>query len=161
MGLVSEQSLYNLSARTIELEVIPACRSYGLGLIPWSSLGAGLLGEVLRGAAEGRRASERLQKTIEEHRGQLEAYEALCRQLGEEPASVALAWLLHAPVVTAPIIGPRTLEQLEGAMRALEIELSDETLARLDEIWPGAGSVCLVNDCARRATSNERRDATG
>ncbi len=139
MGLVSEQSLYNLSARAIELEVIPACRSYGLGLIPWSPLGGGLLGGALQGESEGRRASERLQRAIEEHRGQLEAYEGLCRELGEEPANVALAWLLHNPDVTAPILGPRTLEQLEDAMRALEIELSEGTLARLDEIWPGPG----------------------
>ena len=139
MGLVSEQSLYNLSARTIELEVIPAVRGYGLGLIPWSPLGGGLLGGVLKKESEGRRSSERVQKAVEEHRGQLEAYEALCDGLGEEPASVALAWLLHNATVTAPIIGPRTLAQLEGATRALEIELSDETLDRLDEIWPGPG----------------------
>ena len=70
---------------------------------------------------------------------QLEAYEALCRELGEQPADVALAWLLHNPVVTAPIIGPRTMEQLTGSLRALEITLADETLPRLDEIWPGPG----------------------
>ena len=139
MGLVSEQSLYNLSARMIELEVIPACRAYGLGLIPWSPLGGGLLAGALQKATEGRRAEEGMRKAVEKHRSQLEAYEALCRELGEKPADVALAWLLHNPAVTAPIIGPRTLEQLEGSMRALEIELSDEVLARLDEIWPGPG----------------------
>ena len=139
MGLVSEQSLYNLNARTIELEVIPAVREYGLGLIPWSPLGGGLLGGALKKASEGRRSSERLQKAVKEHRGQLEAYEALCDTLGEKPANVALAWLLHNPVVTAPIIGPRTLEQLDGALHALEIEFSEETLDRLDEIWPGPG----------------------
>ncbi|MBN1976207.1 MAG: aldo/keto reductase [Anaerolineae bacterium] len=139
MGLVSEQSLYNLSARTIELEVIPAVRECGLGLIPWSPLGGGLLGGALKKASEGRRSSDRIQKAVEEHREQLEAYEALCGALGEEPANVALAWLLHNPTVTAPIIGPRTLAQLEGAMRTLEVELSEETLARLDGIWPGPG----------------------
>ena len=138
-GLASEQSLYNLSARTIELEVIPACRHYGLGLIPWSPIGMGLLGGALRKATEGRRASPLLQMRIEQHRPQLEQYEALCKQLGEEPAAVALAWLLHNPVVTAPIVGPRTVEQLTGSLRALEISLSDETLRRLDEIWPGPG----------------------
>jgi aryl-alcohol dehydrogenase-like predicted oxidoreductase len=139
MGLVSEQSLYNLNARTIEMEVIPACRAHGLGLIPWSPLGGGLLGGVLKKESEGRRSSERIQKAVEKHREQLETYEALCDEMGEEPANVALAWLQHNPVVTAPIIGPRTLEQLEGAMRASEIELSAETLDRLDEIWPGPG----------------------
>ena len=139
MGLVSEQSLYNLNARMIELEVIPACEDYGLGLIPWSPLAGGLLGGVLQKISEGRRASERMQESIEKHRAQLEAYEGLCKALGEAPADVALAWLLHNPVVTAPIIGPRTLEQLDGSTRALEIKLSDETLTKLDEIWPGPG----------------------
>jgi len=139
MGLVSEQSLYNLNDRMIELEVVPTCEDYGLGLIPWSPLGGGLLGGVLRKISEGRRASERLQKSIEEHREQLEAYEALCKEMGEEPADVALAWLLKNPVVTAPIIGPRTMAQLEGSLRAVELTLSDEVLAKLDEIWPGPG----------------------
>lgn len=139
MGLVSEQSLYNLSARMIELEVIPACRAYGLGLIPWSPLGGGLLAGALRKAGEGRRASQDIQEAVEKHHAQLEAYESLCRELGEKPADVALAWLLQNPAVTAPIIGPRTLEQLEGSLHALQIELSEDVLARLDEIWPGPG----------------------
>jgi aryl-alcohol dehydrogenase-like predicted oxidoreductase len=139
MGLVSEQSLYNLSARMIELEVIPACQAYGLGLIPWSPLAGGLLGGALQRVTEGRRASQNVQRAVEKYRPQLERYEALCRELGEKPADVALAWLLHQPAVTAPIIGPRTLEQLEGSLRALEIRLSDEVLKRLDEIWPGPG----------------------
>jgi aryl-alcohol dehydrogenase-like predicted oxidoreductase len=137
MGLVSEQSLYNLSARTIELEVIPACRHYGLGLIPWSPLAGGLLGGALRKAAEGRRAYATDQ--IERRRPQLESYEALCKELGERPADVPLAWLLQNPAVTAPIIGPRTVEQLTGSLKALEISFADETLRRLDEIWPGPG----------------------
>ncbi|CAM3987111.1 aldo/keto reductase [Deinococcus marmoris] len=139
MGLVSEQSLYNLSARTIELEVIPACQALGLGLIPWSPLGGGLLGGALQKASEGRRAGENMQKQIDKHRPQLEQYEALCKELGESPADVALAWLLHQPAVTAPIIGPRTAEQLGGALKALDIKLSDETLKKLDGIWPGPG----------------------
>ncbi|NOZ27674.1 MAG: aldo/keto reductase [Chloroflexi bacterium] len=139
MGLVSEQSLYNLAARTIELEVIPACQEYGLGLIPWSPLAGGMLAGALQKASEGRRASERMQEQVKKHRDQLEKYEALCRELGEKPADVALAWLLHNPAVTAPIIGPRTMDQLEGSLRALEIKLSDEVLAKLDEIWPGPG----------------------
>jgi aryl-alcohol dehydrogenase-like predicted oxidoreductase len=139
MGLVSEQSLYNLSARMIELEVIPACRAYGMGLIPWSPLGGGLLAGAPQKAAAGRRASERIQQALSEHHVQLEQYESLCKELGERPADVALAWLLSNPAVTAPIIGPRTIEQLERSLRALEIELSGEALARLNEIWPGPG----------------------
>jgi aryl-alcohol dehydrogenase-like predicted oxidoreductase len=137
MGLVSEQSLYNLNARHVELEVIPACQSYGMGLIPWSPLGGGLLGGALQKASAGRRASENVQKNIEKNRAKLEPWENLCRDLGEKPADVALAWLLHNKAVTAPIIGPRTLDQLNGAQRALEITLSEETLRKLDEIFPG------------------------
>ncbi len=139
MGLVSEQSLYNLTARMIELEVIPACKYYGLGLIPWSPLGGGLLGGILEKEAQGRRNSENVQKNVEKYRSQLEQYETLCKKLGQKPADVALAWMLHNPVVTAPIIGPRTMGQLEGSLCALEIKLSEETLKQLDEIFPGPG----------------------
>ena len=140
LGLVSEQSLYNLSARTVELELLPACRAYGLGVIPWSPLAGGLLGGVLeKQATTGRRAKEPLQKKIEKHRTQLEQYERFCKELGEDPANVALAWLLANEAVSAPIIGPRTTEQLDRSLRALEIPMSKEILARLDQIWPGPG----------------------
>jgi aryl-alcohol dehydrogenase-like predicted oxidoreductase len=139
VGLISEQSIYHLDARMIELEVIPACRHYGLGIIPWSPLGGGLLGGALRKRSEGRRGNEGFEKRVEAKRPQLEKYEALCRELGEEPANVALAWLLHNPVVTAPIIGPRTMEQLTGALKVPDIKLAPETLAKLNEIWPGPG----------------------
>ena len=138
-GLVSEQSVYSLFKRTVELEVIPACRHYGLGLIPWSPLAGGLLAGALEKQAAGRRGSEDFEKGVEQERGRLEAFESLCRELGEQPAVVGLAWLLHNPAVTAPIIGPRTVEQLEGAVRATEISLDDDTLAKLDEIFPGPG----------------------
>jgi len=138
LGLVSEQSKYNLATRTVELEVIPACRSLGLGLIPWSPLGGGLLAGALQDAKEGRRA-RLAPEIVARHRPQLAAYEAFCRELGHAPAEVALAWLLHQPAVTAPIIGPRTMEQFEAALRALEIPLSGEVLSRLDAIWPGPG----------------------
>lgn len=139
LGLVSEQSYYNLTARTIELEVIPACEAFGLALLPWSPLAAGVLAGSSTAAKGGRRDSEFVRTRVDRQRQQLEAYDNLCRKLGEKPADVALAWLLHQPAVTSPIIGPRTMEQLVGSMRALEIELSGETLARLDEIWPGPG----------------------
>jgi len=139
MGLVSEQSLYNLTARTVELEVLPACEHYGVGVIPWSPLAGGLLGGVLGGREGSRRLREPAQKRLEKLRPQFEAWEKLCADLGERPADVALAWLLRQRAVAAPIIGPRTIEQLDQSLRALEIELSDETLKRLDEIWPGPG----------------------
>ena len=139
MGLVAEQSLYNLNARMVELEVVPACREFGLGLIPWSPLGGGLLGGALQKAASGRRASDRMVKEIEQSRPQLEQYEAFCKDLGQDPADVALAWLLHNPVVTAPIIGPRTADQLSGSLRALDIRLDDGAMKKLDEIFPGPG----------------------
>jgi len=139
VGLVSEQSIYHLNNRMVELEVVPACRHYGMGLIAWSPLGGGLLGGALAKAKEGRRGSEDFSKTVEKNRAKLEAYEGLCRTLGEKPAAVALAWLLHNPVLTAPIIGPRTIEQLEAAVRATEITLDAQTLAKLDEIFPGPG----------------------
>ncbi|MER7362330.1 aldo/keto reductase [Nonomuraea wenchangensis] len=137
LGLVSEQSHYNLLTRAVELEVLPACEDYGLGVIPWSPLAGGLLGGVLRKIDKGRSASEQIVKQLEKHRDKIEAYEKLCDELGEDPAHVGLAWLLKQRAVTAPIIGPRTLEQLEGSMRTLEIELDDAVLARLDEIFPG------------------------
>ncbi|MGZ5128031.1 MAG: aldo/keto reductase [Actinomycetota bacterium] len=140
LGLASEQSLYNLTARTIELEVIPAIQEYGMGLIPWSPLAGGLLAGALEKVEKGwRRSQEYMAGEIKDHRDQLVKWEALCDELGERPADVALAWLLHQPVVTAPIIGPRTEEQLLSNLHALEIDLSDEVLAKLDEIFPGPG----------------------
>ena len=142
LGLVSEQSLYNLTQRSIELEVLPAARHYGLGVIPWSPLHGGLLGGVLRkegsaGNGGKRRQQGRAKDQLEAKREQIQAYEDLCDELGREPAHVALAWLLAQEGVTGPIIGPRTMEQLDGAMGALDVSLDDKTLARLDEIWPG------------------------
>ena len=139
MGLVSEQSLYNLKDRMIELEVIPACRNYGLGIIPWSPLGGGLLGGVMQKIKEGRRASEGTQKEIEKKREKLEAWEKFCKEMGEKPADVALAWLLHNPDITAPIIGPRTMEQLTGSQRALKVKLNKASLTKMYEIWPSPG----------------------
>jgi aryl-alcohol dehydrogenase-like predicted oxidoreductase len=138
MGLVCEQSIYNLIDRTIELEVIPACRSYGLGLIPWSPLKAGVLAGLDK-EKEGRRAGELAQRTLGKHREKLERYEGFCKELGKKPADVALAWVLANPVVTAPIIGPRTMEQLETSLKALEIELDASAMKKLDEIFPGPG----------------------
>jgi len=139
MGLVSEQSLYNLMARTVELEVLPACENYGLGVIPWSPLAGGLLGGALQKVSEGRRSTPDVQQRIEDNRPQLEEYENFCREVGEKPADVALAWLVQNPVVTGPIIGPRTTEHLTGSLRALEIDMTPEIMQRLDSIFPGPG----------------------
>jgi aryl-alcohol dehydrogenase-like predicted oxidoreductase len=139
MGLVCEQHKYSLACRLPELEVLPACRHYGLGVIPWSPLDGGLLGGVLGKLDGGRRANEGMQKRIETIRPQLEKWEALCTEISAKPADVALAWTLHNPVVTAPIIGPRTMDQLTGSLRAVELKLDEPTLKRIDEIWPGPG----------------------
>jgi aryl-alcohol dehydrogenase-like predicted oxidoreductase len=123
------------------LEVLPACQAYGLGVIPYSPLGGGVLGGALQKIKAGRRASEGAKKDIEKYRPQLEAWEKFCKKLGEKPADVALAWMLHNPVITSPIIGPRTLEQLTGSPHALEIKLDDLAMKKLDEIWPGPGGI--------------------
>ena len=137
MGLVSEQSLYNLAERTIEMDVVPACEAYGLGIMPWSPLAGGALAGT---KTAGKRRQGGRAASIRENRPEsVEQYEAFCAEIGEEPANVALAWLLHNPVVAAPIIGPRTMEQFTGSLRAVEIKFTDEQLQRLDEIWPGPG----------------------
>jgi aryl-alcohol dehydrogenase-like predicted oxidoreductase len=138
-GLVSEQSIYNLLTRDVELEVLPAAQGYGLGVIPWSPLHGGLLGGVIRKQNEGKRRLEgRSAEALEKHRPQIEQWESFCADIGEDPAHVGIAWLLHQPAVTAPIIGPRTLEQLDGLVdKALSITLTDKHLAQLDEIFPG------------------------
>ena len=138
-GLVSEQSLYNLKTRNIELEVIPACEAYGIGILPWSPLGGGLLAGSISQAGEGRRSEVGMKAAADWLRGTLEAWEKLCSEIGERPADIALAWLLTNPVVTAPIVGPRTLDQLEGSLRSLDIRLDDEVMSRLDQIFPGPG----------------------
>jgi aryl-alcohol dehydrogenase-like predicted oxidoreductase len=137
-GLRSEQSIYNLLTRQIEQEVIPAASAYGLGIIAWSPLEGGLLGGAVRKQKEGnRRFAGRAELTLQRLRPQIEEYESFADELGHPPGDVALAWLLHQPTVTAPIIGPRTPEQFDAALRALDVTLDDAALARLDEIFPG------------------------
>jgi NDP-hexose 2,3-enoyl reductase len=140
---VSEQSIYNLMTRHIELEVIPAAQHYGIGIIPWSPLNGGLLGGAIRKLAEGGagRAKEgRSADALAEHRATVEAYEAFCADLGHDPANVALGWLLSRPGVTAPIIGPRTVAQLDASLGALDVQLDESALARLDELFPPIGN---------------------
>lgn len=137
-GLVSEQSIYNLLTRAVELEVIPAAQHYGLGLIPWSPLQSGLLGGVLKKENDGvRRTKGRAAEALAKHRDKIQQYEDLADDLGLEPGDVALAWLLHQPAVTSPIVGPRTQQQLDAALRALDVKLDADALKRLDDIFPG------------------------
>jgi NDP-hexose 2,3-enoyl reductase len=143
LGLVSEQCIYNLMTRHVELEVVPSAIEHGVGIIAWSPLHGGLLSGALRKQREGtaaRSAEGRSGDALNKHRETIEAYEKLCQELGEEPANVALAWLLSRPGVTAPIIGPRVMAQLDGPIAALSVDLTEDTLARLDELFPALGN---------------------
>jgi aryl-alcohol dehydrogenase-like predicted oxidoreductase len=136
LGLVSEQSLYNLTQRSIELEVIPAAQNYGLGILPWSPLGGGLLSG---GSTDPKARSAGLTSARAQRQDQLASFEQFARERGWTPSALGLAWLLHQPGVTGPIVGPRTVAQLESAVSALEIRLSEDDLQALDELFPGPG----------------------
>ncbi|MGO2542833.1 MAG: aldo/keto reductase [Specibacter sp.] len=137
-GLVSEQSIYSLMQRSVEREVIPAAEHYGLGLLPWSPLHGGLLGGVLQKQNDGvRRLEGRAADALATHHDAIAAFEGFATELGHAPGDVALAWLMHQPAVTAPIIGPRTAAQLEAGLRALDVSLDADALAALDKIFPG------------------------
>ncbi len=135
-GPVSEQSLYHLANRTVELEVIPAAQHYGIGLLPWSPLGGGLLAGPVS-APTPRRGQ--VVTAADQRRDQLEQWHGLCAELGIAPAVVALAWLRDRPGVVAPIVGARTLDQLDDALGSLDVTLDADTNRRLDEIFPGPG----------------------
>jgi len=139
LGLISEQSKYNLFNRKIEREMIPACNYYGVGIIPWSPLEGGLLGGVIKNLNEGRRNSVEIISKLKNYKEQIEKWENFCDELGEEPANISIAWLHNQPGVTSPIIGPRTIQQLESSQRALEINFTKESLSKLDTIFPPAG----------------------
>lgn len=132
LGLVSEQSHYNLRVRKPELEVLPACQDYGLAVIPWSPVAGGALAGKPQDP-DGRRSEDQYKQDAE----RLDKWVALCKELGEEPADVAIAWLLHQPAVTAPIVGPRTMAQLEGGIKSVGIKLDGDTLKKIDDIFPG------------------------
>ena len=140
LGLSSEQSLYNLAVRAIELELIPALRHLGIGLLPYSPLHAGLLAGALQAATDGKLASDSPQHDlIRAHRDQLGEYEQLCGEIGAKPAHVALAWMLNNPVVAAALVGAMTVEELHDSLGAFAVNLDDDSMERLDEIWPGPG----------------------
>lgn len=130
-GLACEQHKYNLMNRIPELEVLPCAKSHGIGVVAWSPLEGGLLS----------RNAWKRQVDSEDARRKIEQFHALCREIGEKEDVVALAWILQNPVITAPIIGPRTVEQLYDALRALEIYLDQEITERLEQIFPGPGGV--------------------
>lgn len=138
MGLISEQSVYNLLRRDIEREVIPASLHYGLGILPWSPLNGGLLGGVIKKTHDGqRRLNSEAAALVEKIQPQLLTYENFCDSLGHEPAEVALAWLLAQPAVCSPIIGPRTIDQLKASIHAINLKLSQQEVASLNNIFPG------------------------
>ena len=140
LGLISEQSKYNLFNRFIEREMVPACNYYGVGIIPWSPLEGGLLGGVLKKLDKGRRATDEIVNKLKNNHQKIAQWESLCDEIGEDPANTAHAWLLNQPGVTAPIIGPRTVKQFEDSIRSLDINFNQELLSKLDEIFPPAGT---------------------
>lgn len=139
MGLVSEQHHYHLLSRLPELEVLPAAKHLGLGVMTWSPLAEGMLSGKILNAAPGTRAERTAKRLTPKTREQLEAYSAFCREIGAPEPVVAVAWLLANPVVSCPIIGPRTMEQFESLLPALELKLDEDMMKRLDEIFPGPG----------------------
>ncbi|WUF06146.1 aldo/keto reductase [Streptomyces sp. NBC_00487] len=139
LGLTSEQSLYNLAVRAVEMELVPALRHLGIGLVPYSPLHAGLLTGALESAAEAHVQDASMLQRIDGHRDQLEVYEELCRELGARPEHVALAWVLRNPAVSTTVTGAATSEQLRSNLGALSVQLDDEVMERLDRIWPGPG----------------------
>jgi NDP-hexose 2,3-enoyl reductase len=142
-GLVSEQCIYNLLTRHVEMEVVPSAIHHGIGIIPWSPLHGGLLSGALRKQASGdavRAAEGRSADGLAEHHDKIAAFEKFAEDLGEDTANVALAWLLSRPGVTAPIIGPRTQAQLDNTLGALQIKLDTADLAKLDELFPPIGN---------------------
>jgi len=138
LGLISEQSLYNLIERRAELEVIPAAREYGLGVITWSPLASGLLAGPPVGET-GRRQSEAVSMARAARLEQLSRFEQLCADLGETPSAVALSWTLHQPGIAATIIGPGSREQLVSVSHLPELTLDRGVLERLDAIFPPCG----------------------
>jgi len=138
-GLVSEQSLYNFAHREVELEVLPACREFGMAVLVWSPLAGGILGGTVGSGDSLRRREKDSVALLQRHGERIKAYESLCREIGHDAAIVALAWLLSRGDTVIPILGPRTVAQFEQSLDALEVRLSDDVLRRLDEIWPGPG----------------------
>ncbi|MDR2975438.1 MAG: aldo/keto reductase [Propionibacteriaceae bacterium] len=139
LGLISEQHKFSLDCRLPELEILPAARDLGIGLLCWSPLGGGFLSGHALNPDWGSRSSEISRRLTPVRREQLKAYAKLCRELGEAESTVALAWLLSHQAVAAPIIGPRTPDQVTSAIAAVDLVLAPEMLERLDDVFPGPG----------------------
>ena len=138
LGLVSEQTMYNLLCRYPELEVLPAAEAFGIGVIPYMPLAGGLLtGKTA--SVEGSRTHQVENEYgifLGETNQRMADFSALCQEIGEPEHVVAIAWTLAQPAIPSAIVGIRTLQHLEGMDRAAELELDAATLARLDEIFP-------------------------
>lgn len=141
LGLTVSQTKYNLLSRLPELELLPAARELDLGFLCWSPLQGGMLsGSLLGNVASGQRSGKYVDSLSPQRLQQLEAYRALCRDYGQDEATVSMAWLLSRPGVTAPLVGPRTAEQLEDSLKALEWTLPAELDRQLDQLFPGPGA---------------------
>jgi aryl-alcohol dehydrogenase-like predicted oxidoreductase len=147
---VCEQPPYSLLVRAVEADVLPTCRRHGMGVIPWSPLAGGWLSGRWRKGAEPPKSSRaarlpgRFDLSIPANQRKLDAVEQLA-ELAEDAGltliELALAFVLRHPAVTAPIIGPRTMEQLESQLTATDVELADDVLDRIDEIVPPGTNV--------------------
>lgn len=138
LGLVCGQSKYNLLARLPELELIPACRALGLGFLAWGPLQGGMLSGSLLRQLEGSQRSNKYAGTLSPERvEQLKQYAGLCQSFGMTEAEVSMAWLLSRPGLTAPLVGPRTVKQLEDSIQAADRRLPQELLEQIERLFPG------------------------
>ncbi|WP_341721233.1 aldo/keto reductase [Micromonospora sp. FIMYZ51] len=143
LGIVSEQCVWNLVSRHVELELVPAAQHYGIGVLAWSPLHGGLLGGALRKQADGtavKSAQGRAMVALRTRHTEIVEYERLCAEAGLDPAEVGTAWVLSRPGLTAAVIGPRTQAHVDSAIRALNLTLPDDLLKRLDELFPPIGN---------------------
>lgn len=141
LGITANQAKYNLLCRLPELELIPASQALGVGFMCWGPLQGGMLsGSLLRDVASGQRSGKYLGNITPERMRQLEAYRELCRSYGQDEATVSMAWLLSRPGVTAPLVGPRTVAQLENSLKVMEWKLPEDLSAQLDILFPTPGA---------------------
>ncbi len=140
-GLVSDQVEYSLLQRGVEREVVPAAQALGVGLLPWSPLGRGVLTGKYRGGspADSRGASEHFAGFVapyldDEGRAVVDAVVTAADGLGVSPVAVALAWVRDRPGVVAPVVGARTAAQLRGSLAAEHVELPPEIRSALDDV---------------------------
>jgi len=141
LGLVCEEHKYNLLCRLPELELLPSAKGHGIGVVAYAPLEHGLLSRNALKTSNDARLNGQKDYLGKQRLVQLEAFSKLCRELGEFEDNVALAWVLANPAITAPIIGPSTVEHLEGSIRALDIVLDAEVMKELDRIFPGPGGM--------------------